>query len=132
MISNLALTSRGVAFVLSLFGGSPLHERKALPTRGFRVALQKKRHLFGLVLLCMRSLNKCHFLVGAKSWVWGSPRLLLSGLLFAKFAPLRKSTKPDNQKIKNGASKMISVTQHNSSTNHRNGKCQTLSLKGMR
>ena len=62
----------------------------------------------------------------------GGPGLLLLGRFFAPASEIKKS---DNQKIrksKNGASEIISVTRHNSGTNHRNRKLKTLSLKDMR
>ena len=59
----------------------------------------------------------------------GGPEVLLSGLFFAPASEIKKK---ENQKIKNGASEMISVTRHNCGTNHRNGERETLSLKAMR
>ena len=52
----------------------------------------------------------------------GGPGLLLSALFFAPTSEIKES----------GASEIISVTRHNPGTNHRNGKCENLSLKGMR
>ena len=69
------LASSSVTFVLSFFGGSPLHDGEGipLPTRGFRGALQKNDTCLGLVLLCMGSLDKCHLRAGAKGGSEGLP-----------------------------------------------------------
>ena len=48
----------------------------------------------------------------------GGPGLLLSGLFFAPASEIKNLK---IRKSKNGASEMISVTQHNSGTNHRKG-----------
>ena len=61
--------------------------------------------------------------------VLGGPGLLLLGRFFAPASEIKKS---ENQKSKNGASQIISVTRHNSGTNHRYRKLKTLFLKDMR
>ena len=53
--------------------------------------------------------------------LWG-PGLLLSGLFFAPASEINKS---ENQKMEPHKSFLC---RHNSGTNHRNGKCQKLSL----
>ena len=50
---------------------------------------------------------------------WGAPE---SSFRAFSLHPLQKSKNQRIKKYKNGASGMISVTQHKSGTNHRNGK----------
>ena len=58
---------------------------------------------------------------------WEAPDSSFRAFSFAPASEIKKI-----RKSKNGASEMISVTQHNPGTNHRNGKWKTLSLKDMR
>ena len=61
---------------------------------------------------------------------FGGPRTPPFGPFLCTCFRNQKIRKSENKK--NWASEMISVTQHNSGTNHRNGKWKALSLKDMR
>ena len=105
----------------SRFGGLQIANRRSEAIRAKSLARYQNRVFFfcsanRFARIDSRESPRFALRIAGPAKIWGAP-----DSSFRTFAlnPLQKSR---NQKIKNGASEVISVTRHNSGTNHRNGK----------